>query len=320
MKRLVVLASFGAAALLISPVLRAEPDARDRAAAEATFRQATALMDEQRYAEACEKFAASQQLDPGLGTLLHLADCYDRAGRTASAWALFREVEDRSRRATQPDRERIARERAEALEGKLSKLELNVPPERRIPGLKVKVGGSVIPSASWNTALPVDPGVTQLELSAPGKRTARLQITVAPGPSQQAIDVPELADAPRPPQAPRATSGPAPVSQPAGSTQKTIGFVMSAAGLVALGVGGYFGYRAHEQNNASKAQCRAEDPNACTRIGFDRREAAKSSANLATIAGVSGAALTLGGLMVVLTAPGSKREIAAVELGWRGAW
>jgi serine/threonine-protein kinase len=319
MKRLVLVASVAAAASLVSPGLRAEPDARDRAAAEATFRQATALMDEQRFAEACEKFAASQQLDPALGTLLHLADCYDRAGRTASAWALFREVEDRSRRAAQPDRERIARERAEALEGKLSKLELNVPAERRIGGLEVKVGGSVIPSASWNTALPVDPGPTQVELSAPGKRSARLELTIAPGPSQQTLEVPALADAPRPPPVTRANSGSA-AAAPPGSTQKTIGIVMSAAGLVALGVGGYFGYRAHEQNNASKAQCRADDPNACTRVGFDRREAAKSSANLATIAGVSGAALMLGGLTVVLTAPGSKREVAGLTLGWEGVW
>ena len=80
--------SIGAAALFVAPAVMAEPSARDRAAAEATFRQATALMDEERFAEACEKFAASQDLDPGLGTLLHLADCYDRAGRTASAWAL----------------------------------------------------------------------------------------------------------------------------------------------------------------------------------------------------------------------------------------
>jgi hypothetical protein len=320
MKRTLLLASVGAAALLTSPPLRAEPGARDRAAAEATFRQAAALMDEERYAEACEKFAASQELDPGLGTLLHLADCYDRAGRTASAWALFREVEERSRRATQPDRERIARERAEALESKLSKLELSVAPERRIPGLEVKVAGSVIPSASWNTALPVDPGLTQVEVSAPGKRPLRLQITVASGPSQQQLELPELADAPRTPRASRSGGSAAAVPQAAGSTQRTIGYVMGAAGLVALGVGGYFGYRAHEQNNASKAQCRAEDANACTQAGFERREAAKSSANLATIAGVSGAALTLGALTVVLTAPGSKREVAAVQLGWRGEW
>ena len=183
MTRAHLAASLAAAVLLVAPMLLAEPSARDRAAAEATFRQATTLMDDGRYAEACEKFAASQDLDPGLGTLLHLADCYDRAGRTASAWALFREVEDRSRRATQADRERIAKERADSLEGKLSKLELRVAPKQRVPGLEIKVAGSVIPTASWNTSLPVDPGSTQVEVTATGKKPARLKLTVAPGPS-----------------------------------------------------------------------------------------------------------------------------------------
>lgn len=310
----------GVAALLVAPAIMAEPSARDRAAAEATFRQATALMDQERYAEACEKFAASQDLDPGLGTLLHLADCYDRAGRTASAWALFREVEDRSRRATQPDRERIAKERAEVLEGKLSKLELRVAPNRRVPGLEVKVAGSVIPTASWNTSLPVDPGATQVEISAPGKKPARLQLTIAPGPGQQVLELPALADAPRPKASPSNSAGTRPAPAAESSTQKTLGYAMAGAGLVVLGVGGYLGYRAHDQNNASKAHCRADDPNACTREGFDLRQSAQASAKLATIASVSGAVLTLGGLTVVLTAPSAKREQASWQVEWRGEW
>ena len=150
----------------------AEPNARDRAAAEAIFQEASALMDAKKFNEACEKFAASQELDPGLGTMLYLADCYDQAGRTASAWALFREVEDRSRRASQPDRERIAGERASALEPKLSKLELKVVKARMVRELELRVGGTVIPQASWNVALPVDPGPTKIEVRAPGKKPA----------------------------------------------------------------------------------------------------------------------------------------------------
>jgi hypothetical protein len=319
MTRCLLCASFVVAALLAAPVLRAETSASDRAAAEAIFRQATALMDQERYGEACEKFAASQQLDPGLGTLLYLGDCYDRAGKTASAWAVFREVEERSRRATQPDRERIARERAEALESKLAKLELHVAPECRVPGLEVRVGGSVIPSASWNAPLPVDPGPTTIELSAPGKRPARLQLSVAPGPSVQVLEVPALANAPRatPRQEPAARQL---AASSEGAAQRTIGYVMAGAGLVALGVGGYVAYRAYDQNLSSKAQCRADQPNVCTRHGFDLRQAAQSSAKLATIASVTGVSLTIGAVTVVVTAPSSKREVASFEAGWRGEW
>lgn len=319
MTRLLVAASFVGVVALASPVARAEATARDRASAEAIFRQATALMDEARFAEACEKFAASQQLDPALGTLLHLADCYDRAGRTASAWALFREVEDRSGRAAQPDRERIAKERADALESKLSKLELRLSTEQQVPGLQVRVAGSVIPSASLNTLLPVDPGPTQIELSAPDKHTARLEVTIEPGPSQQVMELPTLVDAPRPKARPEISSSRVAPAAPS-SAQTTVGYLIAGAGMVALGVGGYFGYRAHDQNSKSKAQCRDSDPNACTREGFDQRQAAQSSAKLATIVSASGAALSIAGLTLVLTAPSPKRELASWQVEWRGEW
>ena len=95
------LSSFGCLAcltlLLGSNSAAAEVSSSQRATAEALFQQAAQLMDQKRFSEACEKFAASQELDSGLGTMLYLADCYEQAGRTASAWALFREAEDAAR-------------------------------------------------------------------------------------------------------------------------------------------------------------------------------------------------------------------------------
>src|SRR5215510_1523736 len=61
-------------------------------AAEALFRQAKSLMAQGQYGEACEKFSASQSLEPGLGTLLFLGDCYEHAGRFASALSTFAEA------------------------------------------------------------------------------------------------------------------------------------------------------------------------------------------------------------------------------------
>jgi hypothetical protein len=297
----------------------AQSSARDRTAAEALFQEATVLMDAKKYAEACDKFAASQQLDPGLGTMLYLADCYDQAGRSASAWALFREVEDRSRRASQPDRERIAGERASALESKLSKLEVRVAPKQRVRDLELRVAGSVLPQASWNVALPVDPGPTKIEARAPGKKPVTLQIVVTSGATSQVIEIPALADAPLAKTNERAGAD-RPVAAPQSSTQRTLGFVMGGAGLVALAAGGYFGYRAYAQNTDSKAECRSDEPNACTRAGVDLREQAKMSANIATIAAVSGGVLTVAGLGVILTAPSPNRDVAAWQFGLRGVW
>src|SRR5690242_3895979 len=100
----------------------AEVTAGQRATAEALFQQAVELMEQKKFSEACEQFAASQALDPALGTSLYLADCYEQTGKTASAWALFQEAADVARRAQQIDREQIANERAASLKGRLSKL------------------------------------------------------------------------------------------------------------------------------------------------------------------------------------------------------
>lgn len=312
-----------ASALLVAPAVMAEPSASQRATAEAMFQQATKLMDEQHYREACEKFAASQELDPGLGTQLYLADCYDRAGRTASSWALFREVEDRAGRANQADRARIARERAEALEGKLSRLELHVSASHQVAGLELVSGGSPVPRASWNTALPVDPGVLRIEARAPGKKPWSTQITVAPGPSRRALEIPALANAPVVKRATEPTA-----AAPSSSAQRSAGIVVGAAGLIGLAVGGYFGYSAYARNQESKGECRADLPNACTPNGARMRGEASDSARLSTIFALSGAGLFASGVTLVLTAPSSTspkddRAVARAS-GWQvgvgGVW
>src|SRR5690606_11378411 len=97
-----------AACLLLPRVASAQPSANEKAAAEALFRQGTELSAEERFREACVKFEGSQRLDPALGTMLHLAECYDRIGKTASAWAMFTEAAAIARSTNQPEREQIA--------------------------------------------------------------------------------------------------------------------------------------------------------------------------------------------------------------------
>ena len=291
----------------------AEVTAAQRATAEALFQQGAELMEQKKFSEACEQFAASQQLDPGLGTTLYLADCYEQAGKTASAWALFQEAADGARRVQQADREQIANERAASLKARLSKLELRVSAARRIPGLELRLNDVPVPSVSWNSPLPVDPGQMRVEARAPGKKPWFVEVQVAPGPASQVVEVAELANAPQP-----LATDPALDQKLAahdhGATQRMVGYVVGAVGVVGLAVGGYFGYRAMTLNKDSKADCRADDPNACTSAGAATRSDAQTAATLSTVTGISGGVLLGTGLTLVFTAPSAATSRAGSSL------
>ena len=72
-------------------------------------------------------FAESKRLAPGLGVTLYLADCYERIGRTASAWTEFKAAEGLAR-ARSDQRAEVARALAQALEPKLERVTIVVAP------------------------------------------------------------------------------------------------------------------------------------------------------------------------------------------------
>ena len=301
-------------ALFIAGNASAEPGATEKATAEALFQQGTELMGEKQFAAACEKFAGSQQLDPALGTVLRLADCNDRIGKTASAWAMFKEGASMARSRGEPERQRIADERALDLEKRLSRLEIKLE-SRNVPGgYELKLNGVSIPRATWDTPLPVDPGRQKLEASAPGRVTWTGSVEVPEGPAVRSIEIPALAMKPATgdPSTSGLTAGTSmsPSRDSAGSanTQKTLGFVLGGLGVVGLGVGGFLGYQAYSKNQDSLAMCRADDPNACTADGKSLRDDARGAAMGSTIALAAGGALAVGGLVLILTARSEPRH------------
>lgn len=185
------LAACGISALLsLAPSLsRAAPTEQEKIAA-SLFKEAKKLLDK-KPADACVKLDESYKLDPAPGTLINLADCYERVGKIASAWERFNEVADVSRKDGNTARERAARARAEALAPKVPKLTLNVPAASKAAGIEVKRNKIVVDQSQWGKALPVDPGVYVVEASAP-KRRAWQGFTIVEEGKQTSIDVPPL--------------------------------------------------------------------------------------------------------------------------------
>ena len=104
------------AAVAQAMLLPALAAAGDTTLAEGLFREGKALMQAKDYAQACPKLAESLRQDAATGTQLALALCQEKQGLLASAWTNFSSVASNARREGRPDREKVARERAAALE------------------------------------------------------------------------------------------------------------------------------------------------------------------------------------------------------------
>lgn len=170
MFRVGVAAWIGLASVSFSGVALAQPGASVNPQALSLFKEGQALMERGDYRAACPKFEESLRIQRGIGTLYNLAECYEKLGRTASAWRGFREVQAASEAEGRTDRGMAARERVEKLEPTLVKLRIEVPKNlASVKGLEIRRGESTVSRDEWGVALPVDPGTYRVRASLPGK-------------------------------------------------------------------------------------------------------------------------------------------------------
>jgi hypothetical protein len=289
-----------AGALAFASVARAD-DGMTKATAEALFVDGKRLITIGNYASACPKFAASQKLDPGIGTALNLADCYERLGRIASAWAEFRGAASAAHAAGSKDREQLAADRAKALESQLSYLTIT---SSNADALAVQISrdGSVVDPAVLGTPIPVDPGQHNIEAAAPGRRKWSVAIDVGATATRITVNVPSLGDGVAPVGSAQGTA-PSPANPATyGGAQRGVGIGLGVLGVMGLAAGTVFGLKARSSWDDAKKQC-ANPPNACTPAGVTLAEDARAAGNAATVAFVIGAAALAGGAIVFFTAP-----------------
>lgn len=274
--------------------------AQDSATAQVLFDQGRALMAEEKYAEACEKFAESQRLGPSSGTMLNLGECYAKQGKTASAWAAFKEAIPLAHSANQADREKYAREHVAQLESGLLRLAIKVPDAVAGPGFVVRRDGAPLGKAAWGVAAPVDPGPHVIEASAPKKVTWKVTVDMSAADPAREVFVPALADDAPPPVQPRQTP----------FTQRNIGLGVGALGLIGVAIGATFGLGAISTNDDAKEHCRTEDR--CDAEGLSLKDSARSKATVSTVFFLLGAAAIGGGAILFLTAPDDAEKSKAV--------
>ena len=307
------------AALGVARVAPAQVSPEEKASAEAVFEEGMRLIKQGNFADACPKFELSQRVEPAVGTMLYLAECYEKTNRTASSWAMFREAASLAETSGQLDRMKTAQARAAKLEPRLAWLTIEVAKEALVPGLQLRRNGVLVSAELSGTPIPVDPGEVLVEASAPGhlpfstkaKVTAKGRVTV-PIPALQAA--PEAAPAPAPP--PLQAAAPAPlaatagaaapppsssVSPPAAEQKSIIPWVVAGAGVVALGVGTVFGLKAMSNADDARETC----PNGLCNDASGETAAsdAHTQATISNVSFVLGAAAVATGVVLYFTLP-----------------
>ena len=300
-----------------TPIARAQSNSK--VAAEALFEEGRRLIAERKAAQACPKFLESQRLDPSPSTLLNLGSCYERIGKTASAWATYREAASAANALNRPTLVTVAQHHASAIEPDLARLAIT--PSTPVEGMEITRDGQQVGRGEWEVAVPVDPGTITIEAFAPKKKKWSATIEVTQPGKTVTVTLPALEDAP--PEPPGAVQGPTtttsaemggPVSYDTVSPspgrvawQKPTALVAGGVGVAGLALGTVFVLKAKSKYDDSLAQCPTSN-NLCTAQGVSLRNDARSAGNIATVAYAAGAVSLGTGLVLWLTAPKSSEK------------
>jgi hypothetical protein len=322
-------AGIASIALMMSGPARAEVSSADGAVAQALFDEAKKLMAAGNFADACPKLEESQRLDPTSGTLINLADCYEKHGRLASAWSAFLDAAAAANRSGHGDRARAARDRAAALAPRLSKIAITVAGGDSVAGIEVKRDGAVVGKAQWGVPLPADQGLHKVIVSAPGRKTWAKSVVVKGGADTLKVAVPDLAEVPETPSTPataattktvtgrlsgidQPTSGERSEASGGWSAQKTAALVVVGVGVAGVVVGSIFGLKSISKHNEAAIEC---DPDCWDQTGMDLKADAKSAGNISTGAFVVGAAGLVGAAVLWFTAGSDTSTASAPRVG-----
>ncbi|HWU90317.1 MAG TPA: hypothetical protein VN253_23795 [Kofleriaceae bacterium] len=311
--------AFGASLLLwIGHGVAWGQTAADKAAAAALFADGQKAISAGDIEAACAKFEASLAKVTQLGTQLALASCYEKLGKTASAYGEFRAAAGAARKAHDMQRQVFAEQHATALEGRLSKLVVKLEPGYRIDGLEVKRDGMALMPAELGSAVPVDPGEHVIEGSAPGWTPYSYKVTVPPEPGTVEVIVPALGKAPVRVEEPKAepkvmVQQPAPEQR---TRRRYLAYGLGGGGIAVVGASLIIGAVASSRWGDVRSHCR---DNICDQSGVDLANSARTMGNVSTATFVVGAAALATGVYLFLTSrpPAVERPPAASSTALR---
>jgi len=269
---------------------------------EVVYRSAVEALKAGKYADACPRFAEARRLKPDSTPALQgLAQCFDKWGKTASAWAKYRQLSVELKAAGDAGRAEAATARAEELGKTLSTLQ--VTPGAATEGLVIRLDKEEVPRAMFGTKMNVDPGAHVIEATAPGYEVWQTTVTVGDHNDAKELKIPTLTKiVVTTPVTPVTPAGPNPALRPAA-------YAVGGLGVAGLVVGGVFGGLALSAKSTLAGEC---PKNVCSTGKAQSDRAAAATKALVSTLGVSigGAALVTGVVLFVVSRPSAKSDEA----------
>jgi hypothetical protein len=250
------LRALGLALAVVAMGLVPRPAHAQSAQAEALFQDGKRLMAKGETAKACEKFEASDRVEPASGTEINLARCRETSGQLASAWAAYLKTAATAKHDGNTRREAEARKQAAALEPRLIYLTIVVPDESRVDGLGITRNGIAVDQALWNQRVPVDPDEYTISGEASGYRPWSTSVLVKT--KSKKVEVPALEKRPEVRRAEPRRTAPDDAGEPEVSRwtdRRKLSLALVAVGVAAAGAGIGLGLHASSLERQSDDLC-----------------------------------------------------------------
>jgi tetratricopeptide (TPR) repeat protein len=272
--------------------------AGDKEKADSLFKHGKKLMEEKKFSEACEAFEKSMKLDPGIGTELNIARCFQEWGKLGRALRSYQAAEKMAKDAGDSRADKIEGLVTE-LDPQVPRLTIHVPDGAPIKG--ITIDGTAVDSVAEPIVL--DPGPHMIVYpTANGSKTKIVPVERGSS-SEVTLELPMTTtthvDTPPPPPSPK----PGVVTTDPGHGYRLAAYGVGGAGVAAIAVSSYLTLSSRSKyNDALKAHCGGMT-NGCDDIGLADTHDARHRANIATFVFAAGLAAVGGGVALYLLAP-----------------
>ena len=268
--------------------------------ADKLFAKGKKLLAQKKYQEACAAFEQSDQLDPGIGTKLNVARCFEEWGKIASALRWYQDAEQMAKDHKDP--------RAEKIKGLEEAIDSDVPRLTIKSGDSADTAGLTLDGAATkvNVALPVDPGPHELVwTTSAGEKKSKSVPLERGGSSEVKVDLPKKKKKPKGDKRGEEVEDEKPpvVAEGDGRSQRLAGLVVGGAGVVAVGVASVLTVQARSKYNDALATHCMNDRTMCDDVGLASTADARHRANISTGIAIVGVAAIGTGVILYLIAP-----------------